>query len=556
MLTLRALVVVLAGAAVAWGQPRGREHAERSARPEERGAAADQQGPERSERDSDDGKDEQGKNKKRPEPSTTHHSVTIGGREIAYTATAGSIEMTDYDGKPKAEVFYIAYTKDRGGEGEDAGTPDRSRPVTFAYNGGPGSSSVWLHMGALGPRRVEFAEKGRGDDQRPEWPSPPYRLVDNEYSWLDVTDLVFIDPVSTGYSRPVEGESKDQFHGLQEDIQWVGDFIRLWLTREERWLSPKFLAGESYGTTRSAGLSGYLMDAHGIYLNGITLVSPVLNFQTISFDAGNDTAYWLFLPTYTATAWYHDRLPPELQRDLQAALREAERFAGGDYLLALAKGDALTEQDRERVAAGVARLTGLSARYVLDSNLRVNIFNFTKELLRDERRTVGRYDSRYTGTDRNSIGASAEYDPSYAVVLGAFGAAVNAYLREDLGYKDDRPYEILTGRVQPWSYASASNRYADVAETLRSAMTRNPAMRVLVASGYFDLATPYYAATYTIDHLGLAPALRDHIQQTYYGAGHMMYLRHADLAKLKDDAARFYGAALPPARPAVAGGRP
>jgi carboxypeptidase C (cathepsin A) len=542
MLTLRALVAVLAAAGAAFGQPR--DHGDRAGG--ERPAAREAGEGEKGERDAEH-KDEKDKKGKRPEPSTTRHTVTIGGREIAYTATAGSMEMTDYDGKPKAEVFYISYTKDRGGEGEDARKADPSRPVTFAYNGGPGSSSVWLHMGALGPRRVEFAEKGRGDDQRPEWPNPPYRLVDNEFSWLDVTDLVFIDPVSTGYSRPVEGEGKDQFHGLQEDIQWVGDFIRLWTTREERWLSPKFLAGESYGTTRSAGLSGYLMDTHGIYLNGITLVSPVLNFQTISFDSGNDTAYWLFLPTYAATAWYHHRLPNELQPDLQKTLREAERFAGGEYLLALAKGDALTQQERERIAAGVARFTGLSPRYVMDSNLRVNIFNFTKELLRDDRRTVGRYDSRYTGTDRNAIGSTSEYDPSYAVVLGAFGGAVNAYLRGELGYKDDRPYEILTGRVQPWSFATASNRYADVAETLRSAMTRNPAMRVLVASGYYDMATPYFAATYTIDHMGLAPAVRDHIQQTYYGAGHMMYLRHADLAKLKDDVARFYAAALPEA---------
>jgi carboxypeptidase C (cathepsin A) len=287
------------------------------------------------------------------------------------------------------------------------------------------------------------------------------------------------------------------------------------------------------------------MDTHGIYLNGIVLVSPVLNFQTIAFDAGNDTPYWLFLPTYTATAWYHHRLPNELQQDLQRTLREAERFASGDYLLALAKGDSLPQQERERVAAGVSRFTGLSTRYVLDANLRVNIFNFAKELLRDERRTVGRYDSRYTGTDRTSVGATPEYDPSYAVVLGAFSGAVNSYLRGELGYKDDRPYEILTGRVQPWSFATASNRYADVADTMRSAMTRNPAMRVLVASGYFDMATPYFAAAYTIDHLGLAPELRDHIHQTFYGAGHMMYLRHADLAKLKDDVARFYGSALP-----------
>jgi carboxypeptidase C (cathepsin A) len=468
-----------------------------------------------------------------PSPSTTEHSVTVGGREIAYTATAGTIELPDYDGKPKANVFYIAYIAK-----PETGTAAGPRPITFAFNGGPGSSSVWLHLGALGPRRVRFADPAE-EQGKPVIPAPPYAVIPNEYSWLDLTDLVFIDPVGTGYSRPVEGEKKEQFHGLTEDIQWVGDFIRLWTTRNQRWDSPKFLAGESYGTTRAAGLSGYLQDTHGMFLSGIILVSPVLNFQTVRFDEGNDTPCWLYLPTYTATAWYHGKLA---EKDLETALKRSEAFAQNDYLIALGRGDALSAEERDAVAAKLAELTGLSKEFILRSNLRINISQFTKELLRDAGRTVGRLDSRYTGLDRSGVTATPEYDPSYAAIQGPFTAALNQYVRVDLKYESDVPYEILTGRVQPWSYAAASNRYADVAETLRSAMSKNRNLRVLVASGYFDLATPHFAADYTIRHMGLDPEVRGNISQTFYKAGHMMYIRHDDLAGLKADVGRFYEA--------------
>lgn len=460
------------------------------------------------------------------EVAVTQHEKTIGGQRVAYTARAGYMQLPDYDLKHKANMFYVSYVRDGV---EDVG----SRPITFVFNGGPGSSSVWLHMGALGPRRVDMGEEGMP-------PAPPYRLVDNEHSWLDFTDLVFIDPVSTGFSRPAEGERASQFHGLDEDLQSVGQFIRLYTTRHGRWLSPKYLAGESYGTTRAAGLCGTLQETYGMYLNGVVLISAVLDFSTIRFDVGNDQPYWLYLSTYTATAWHHGRLAPELQADFAGTIEQAERWASTEYLLALAKGDALSEEETTHVAHMLARFTGLSEEFVRRANLRVPIQNFTKELLRDEGRTVGRLDSRYKGIDRTGIGATPDYDPSMSAIRGPYSATVQDYIRRELRYENDHVYEILTGRVQPWSYAGHQNRYVNVAETLRAAMSRNRHLRVLLASGYYDLATPYYAAEYTMSHLGLDAELRGNIVTRRYDAGHMMYVRVADLAKLKADAAEFY----------------
>jgi carboxypeptidase C (cathepsin A) len=461
--------------------------------------------------------------------AVTHHEIVVQGQPLRYTATAGYMELPDYDGKHKADFFYIAYTLD---------TDDRAdRPLTFSFNGGPGSSSVWLHMGVLGPRRVVMDDEG--------FPlPPPYRLTDNEHTWLPFTDMVFIDPVSTGYSRPVEGENRRQFHGLDEDIQWVGDFIRLYVTRNHRWPSPKLLIGESYGTTRAAGLSGYLQNTHGMYLNGIILVSPILNFQTARFDVGNDLPYWLFLPTYTATAWYHNRLEPDLQRDLHETLREVERFARTEYLLALARGGALSDAQRRDTARKLARYTGTSEDFMLRANLRPRIFNFTKELLRDQGRTVGRLDSRFTGIDRDGVGASPDFDPSMAAILGPYTATLYDYVRTELNYENDLVYEILTGRVRPWSYAGHQNRYVNVAETLRDAMTRNRDLKVWYAAGYYDLANPYFAMDYTADHLGLDPELRGNIHATYYEAGHMMYIRLADLEQMTRDAIDWYAHVL------------
>lgn len=464
------------------------------------------------------------------EQSTTQHRATIGGEEVAFTATAGYLTIPSYDGKPRASMFHIAYTKD--------GVEDRSqRPVTFAFNGGPGSSSVWLHMGALGPVRVVMGPEG-------EPLAPPHRYTANEWSWLDLTDLVFIDPISTGYSRPADGQDAAQFHGLEGDLDAVAEFIRLWTTRHQRWGSPKFLAGESYGTTRAAAIADLLQDSHGMEFNGIVLISPVLDFQTLRFNEGNDTPYWLYLPTYCATAWYHKQLAPELQGDLRATLDAAERFATGDYLLALARGDALPDEERRRIAAELARFTGLDEEYILNSRLRPRIFNFTKELLRHRGTTVGRLDSRYTGLDGDGVGDSTEYDPSYAAILGVYTACLNDYMRGPLNYKNDHPYEILTGRVHPWSYRSFEGSYVNVAPRLRDAMSKNRALHVLFCSGYYDLATPHFAVQYTAEHLGLDPSLRGNIHKAFYESGHMMYVRLADLEKLKSDVTSFYRTAL------------
>ncbi|MCP5109347.1 MAG: peptidase S10 [bacterium] len=463
-----------------------------------------------------------------PEERTvsTTHTVTIGGREIAYTATAGTIVLKKEDGTARASVFFVAYTRD--------GVDDLTkRPITFTFNGGPGSSSVWLHMGAFGPRRVKMGPEGAA-------PKPPFELVNNEYSLLDLTDLVFIDPVTTGYSRAAEGTEPTEFHGVDQDIESVGDFIRVYATRNKRWASPKLLAGESYGTTRAAGLSGHLQSRYGMYLNGIVLVSSILNFQTVRFDKGNDLPYVLFLPTYTATAWYHQRLPADLQsKSLAEVTAEARRFASGDYTLALMQGDSLDDATRNRIAQQLSRLTGLDRDYIHRTRLRIGIRRFAKELLRDQGRTIGRFDSRLTGIDADDAGEEFDFDPSYAVIQGVYSSMLNHYIHAELNFESDLPYEILTGRVRPWAYGDYQNRYVNVAETLREAMTQNPNLKVIIANGYFDMATPFFATEYTVNHLGLHPSLRGNVSLRYYESGHMMYIREADLAQLRRDIAGF-----------------
>lgn len=469
---------------------------------------------------------------------TTHHTIALDGQTIAYTVTAGAIVLKEEAEKtgedegasegeqPKASIFFIAYTKD--------GVDDpASRPLTFSFNGGPGSSSVWLHLGVLGPRRVLLDDDG--------FPlRPPYRLVDNEASLLDATDLVFIDPVSTGFSRPAPGEKAKDFHGFTKDIESVGDFIRLYISRYRRWLSPKFLVGESYGTTRAAGLSGYLQERHGLWLNGIMLVSSILDFQTTDFNPGNDLPYLLFLPTYTATAWYHQRLPADLQAlPLTEVLAQVEAFVMGAYALALLQGTALPVEQRAAIAAKLARFTGLSQDYVERSDLRIDIFRFVKELLREQRRTVGRLDSRYTGIDRDAAGEHFEFDPSYVAIQGAYTACFNDYVRGDLQFESDLPYEILKGLYQTWSYKEFENQYVNVAETLRKAISMNPHLHVHVANGYYDLATPYFATTYTFNHLSLDLSLQDNVGMSFYEAGHMMYVHQPSLHKLKAELAGF-----------------
>lgn len=462
--------------------------------------------------------------------STTNHSVKIGGNPFSYTATAGNLLLKEEDGRPKANIFFIAYTK--------SGLTDVSnRPITFSFNGGPGSSSVWLHLGAFGPKRV-LAK----DDGQPL--PPPYQLVDNEYSLLDLTDLVFIDPVTTGYSRAVPGENPSQFHGVTEDVKSVGEFIRLYTTRFNRWSSPKFLAGESYGTTRAAGLAGYLQDQHGMYFNGVILVSSILNFQTARFNQGNDLPFILFLPTYTATAWFHKKLPPDLQSNLEDTLKQVRNFAGNEYAMALMKGDTLSEAEQNQVIQQLSRFTGLSPEYIKQTNLRINISRFVKQLLRGEGLTVGRLDSRFTGYDLDSAGESFENDPSYAAIQGSYTATLNNYVRTELKYQSDLPYEILTDRVRPWNFGDSENEYLNVAETLRKAISQNSYLKVFVANGYYDLATPFYATEYTFHHMGLPPSLSGNISMGYYEAGHMMYIKVLYLAKLKQDLAQFFQSAL------------
>jgi carboxypeptidase C (cathepsin A) len=477
---------------------------------------------------------------KTPEPlsddiSQTSHSITVNGRSLNYTATAGRIILKTEDEKEgekaKAAIFFVAYTLDRPADATEA-QHAAARPITFSFNGGPGSSSVWLHLGVLGPRRVLLERDGQALP-------PPYALVDNEFSLLDKTDLVFIDPVTTGFSRAVPGEKDKQFHGFKPDIESVGDFIRLYVSRYHRWASPRYLIGESYGTTRAAGLSGYLQERHGLYLNGIMLVSVVLNFMTLDFAPGNDLPYILFLPTYAATARYHNRLAPELQADLSRALAEVEAFALGEYATALLQGDALPAEARAAIAARLSRYIGLPADYIERTNLRINIHRFVKELLRDRRRTVGRLDSRYTGIDRDAAGENNEYDPSYAIIQGPYTGALNDYVRRELRFESDLPYEILSERVRPWSFDQHQNAYVNVGETLRKAMSMNPHLRVFVANGYYDLATPYLATRYTFDHLELDDSLRDNITMTYYEAGHMMYIHDPSLTRLKADLDAF-----------------
>lgn len=465
----------------------------------------------------------------RPEPKDevveTEHTIVVDGQTIHYTATAGRIVMKDEQEKAKATIFFIAYTR------KDVADV-RKRPLTISFNGGPGSSSVWLHLGLLGPRRVLSGDAGAPVP-------PPYRLVDNDLSLLDLTDLVFVDPVSTGYSRPAPGEEAKQFHGVQQDVESVGEFIRLYVTRYKRWSSPKFLIGESYGTTRAAGLAGYLQTRHGMYLNGLMLISAVLNFQTDSFTVGNELPYLLHLPTYTATAWYHGLLADDLQRDLAAALQEAEHFAAGEYNQALFQGDGLVGEVRAAVVAKLARLTGLAPAYIERTNLRVEIMRFCKELLRERRRTVGRLDSRFTGIDRDAAGEHFSHDPSYSAIQGPYTGAFNAYVREELNFTNDLPYEILTGLYEKWDYSKYQNEFLDMSETLRAAMTQNPSLRVIIASGYYDFATPYFATVYTVDHMALEPALRANLRLTYYAAGHMMYVHEPSLVQLRADLAAF-----------------
>jgi carboxypeptidase C (cathepsin A) len=454
--------------------------------------------------------------------SQTSQVIRLDGREIRYTATAGTLPIRLDDGRVVARMFFVGYTKD----GEDV----KTRPIAFLYNGGPGSASVWLHMGAFSPRRVEMGDEGFQ-------PPPPYRLVDNESSLIDVADLVFVDAIDTGYSRVTTGTNAAQFHGQAGDIRAFGEFINQYLKTYSRWPSPKFLIGESYGTIRSAGLAGELQSRHGIELNGIVLVSSLLTFQTLLPAPENDLPYQVLVPTYTATAWYHKKLGPDLQGDLRKAVDESRAFAIGDYTLALTKGSGLTDAERQTIANKLARLIGLSPQYVLAANLRVSADRYRKELLRDKRITIGRYDSRFTGMDRDAVGEREEYDPSDAAIRGPFTALFQDYIKNNLKFETDLRYPTLGDFVRPWTYDQ--NRYMDMTETLRESMTRNPFLRVFVACGYYDMATPFAGSEFNFSHLAYDKAVTDRVSFGYYESGHMIYLRPSAHKALKSDVARF-----------------
>lgn len=463
-------------------------------------------------------------------PIQTQHSLTIDGKKLDYTATVGIMRLKDEDkDEVTAGIFFTAYTLN---SVENTAT----RPLVFVFNGGPGSSSVWLHLGALGPGRVRMHDEG--------WmPAPPFRLEENAYSWLDQADLVFIDPVGTGFSRAAEVEKKKEFWSVENDLKSVGDFIRLYLTRYKRWHSPLFLAGESYGTTRAAGLASYLID-RGIAFNGIVLISTVLNFQTIDFVHGNDLPYVLFLPTYAATAWYHGKLPTDLQqKSVEEVVTEVEAWAETEYTTLLAKGDRLTGEERSTAIAQLARYTGLDPRFIEYSHLRINDQHFYKELLRGDRQTVGRLDSRFKGVDRLHVTEAPEFDPSFSAIIPPYTAMFNQYVRESLAYETDTLYEILSGTVnQAWEWERG--KFPDTSEALRAATAKNQFMKVFVALGYYDLATPHFAAEYTLSHMQLDPTRRANFQLEYYPAGHMMYLDVKSLAKFKTDVVKFMQAAI------------
>jgi carboxypeptidase C (cathepsin A) len=475
------------------------------------------------------------KDEKKDDPkdslSVTQHTASINGKEIKYTATAGKLVMKDDEGKPKAMVFFTAYTKN--------GVEDLSqRPITFAFNGGPGSSSVWLHMGMLGPQRVKVPDDATQSQL-------PFVVEANPHSFIDLTDLVFIDPVSTGFSRPAKGENDDQFHGFEEDLRSVGQFIHDYVTKYGRWRSPKFLLGESYGGLRAAGLSGYLRERYNMALTGVIMVSPALNYETIGFGFGNDLPYILFVPGYTAAAWYHKALPGDLQTlALEEVVKQATEFALGDYTLAMMKGHALTDEELNAVAEKLARYTGLTKEYVLQSRMKISMQRFAKELLRGRGKTIGRYDSRYQGIDADDAGDNPEYDASAAAVFGPFTSAVNDYLRNDLKVEDERVYEILSDKVHPWSYGRFMSRFPDATNTLRQAMSSNPNLKLFVASGYYDLATPPGSITYSLDHLRLPREQQKNIDVEFYEGGHMMYVHEPSMKKLRKDLEAFYKVAL------------
>ena len=456
--------------------------------------------------------------------STTEHEVTIAGIRVPYTATCGTLKVqVDDPEQPKATIFFTAYTRS---DVEQLA----SRPITFCFNGGPGSSSIWLHLGCFGPRRVRV-DAGAV-------PEPPARAEDHPHSLLDVSDLVFIDPVGTGFSTADEGQG-EPYHTVEGDVQSVGDFIRRYVTTAGRWESPKYVAGESYGTTRAAALAAYLQDRHGLHVNGLILLSTALQFQALKFDEGNDLPYALYLPGYAMTAAFHGRVEVS---DLDAWRQEVEAFAIDRYTPALMRGNRLTEDETVAIAKAIAAYCGLSVEFVLRCNLRISLFRFCRELLRDRRQTVGRLDSRFVGWEQDAAGDAITHDPSLSALTGAFTSAFHRDLRLRLKYENDEIYELLSMKAnRAWKFES-DNAYLEVASRLRTAMRDNPHLRVFVASGWYDLATPYFGTEYTLAHLDVPPDVARSMTHRVYPAGHMMYVHEPSMEALRADLVAFYRA--------------
>lgn len=462
--------------------------------------------------------------------TTTHHELRIGRKTLRYTATTGRLVLREevikdgiFEGtKAKAEVFLTSYVVEA--------PPGERRPVTFAFNGGPGSSSVWLHLGLFGPRRVDSGDVGA-------LTRPPYGLLDNPETLLATSDLVFIDPVSTGFSRAAAGEKPKEFHGYAKDVESIAEVIRLWTTRHDRWLSPKFLAGESYGTTRAVALADHLQTAHGMYLNGLILISSVLDFATIDFAFRNDRACVDFLPTYAAIANYHGK---HKRRSLEAVVKAARDYAERDYPWVLAQGHRLPAKDRARAVSTLADLTGLAPEWVDRADLRIEHVRFFTELLRDQGLIVGRLDSRFTGPAAAGNAESMDADPSHDAITGSYAAAWNHYVRGELGYENDLAYAQLSMIVnQEWSFKEFEAKPVDVSARLARAMRANPHLQVQVAYGWYDGATPFAAAEDVFAHLDVPAALRDNVEHRYYPAGHMMYVHEASRIQQSKDVADF-----------------